>query len=75
MCDILSKINLILFVDSYFIITIMVNVIKIKIVKDSRSFKSILTDLIKTLSKIHCVDFNHKQKQTKESNEQKTNNV
>ena len=43
----------------------MVNVIKIEIVKDSRSFKSILTDLIKTLSKIHCVNLSHKQKQTK----------
>jgi len=39
----------------------MVNVIEIKIVKDSRSFKSILTDLIKTLSKIHCVSLSHKQ--------------
>ena len=44
----------------------MVNVIEIKIVKDSRSFKSILTDLIKTLSKIHCVNLSHKQKQPKD---------
>jgi len=43
----------------------MVNVIEIKIVKDSRSFKSILTDLIKTLSKIHCVNLNHNKQLTK----------
>ncbi len=44
----------------------MVNVIEIKIVKDSRNFKSILTDLIKTLSKIHCVNLSHNKQQTKD---------